>query len=148
MMIRRFLDYPSFSVRRSFSELDRLRREMERLTGEVFQKPGAGVYPQVNIGETKDSYIVRSEIPGVAAGDLEITATASNLTISGERKECACNEGVKYHRKERETGKFSRIISLPGRVETDKVAADFTNGVLTVTLPKEEATKPRQIQVN
>jgi len=99
------------------------------------------------VTEDKDNYYVRAELPGLKAEDLDISVTGDTLSISGERKLPAEDEKAKYHRREREAGRFSRILSLPARTDTKKVEAVCTDGVLTVTLPKAEAAKPKQISV-
>ena len=73
---------------------------------------------------------------------------ANNLAISGERKIATEEGGARYHRREREAGTFSRMIGLPGEVDTDKVDAKLENGILTIAVPKAEIAKPKQISVN
>jgi HSP20 family protein len=107
----------------------------------------AGVFPLINLTEDKDNYYVRAELPGVTADELDIQATANNVAISGERKIAAEQEGTRYHRREREAGTFSRMIGLPGEINTDKVDANLENGILTVVVPKAEIAKPKQITV-
>ena len=100
-----------------------------------------------NLSEDKDSYYVRAELPGVKADELDIQVTANNIAISGERKIAAQEEGARYHRREREAGTFSRMIGLPGDVNTEKVEAKLVDGILTVIVPKAEAAKPKQISI-
>ncbi len=151
MIYRRFFHLPTWSVRNPFGELEQMRRQMENILtryGEAdFPRQQAGVFPAINLTEDKDTFYIRAELPGVKAGDLDIQATGQNLSISGERKIEAENEGVKYHRREREAGKFSRIIALPGDIDSDKVSAGIANGILTVTIPKAEKLKPKQVTV-
>jgi len=109
--------------------------------------PAAGVFPLMNITEGKDNFYVRAELPGLKAGDLDISVTGDTLTIAGERKIPAEDEKAKYHRREREAGRFSRIITLPAQVDTGKVEAHSKDGLLTVILPKAEAAKPKQITI-
>ena len=104
--------------------------------------------PPLNFSEDKDNYYIRAELPGVKADDLDIQVTGNNLAISGERKIAAAEEDAKYHRREREAGTFSRMIGLPGEVDTDKVEAKLENGILTVLVSKAEVAKPKQITVN
>jgi HSP20 family protein len=135
-----------------FSEMDRLRREMDRVYGALTEgrgiTPAAGVFPALNMSEDDHNLYVRAELPGVVPENIEITTKENNLIIKGERKIAAEGEKISYHRKEREEGSFRRIISLPTRVDFDRVSAACKNGVLTVTLPKAEEAKPRQIRVN
>jgi HSP20 family protein len=111
------------------------------------QREAAGVLPLINLTEGKDNYYVRAELPGVKGDELDIQVAANNLAISGERKIAAEEEGARYHRREREAGTFSRMIGLPGEVDTDKVDAKLENGILTVVISKAEIAKPKQITV-
>jgi HSP20 family protein len=151
MIIRRIGRWPRWGTGNAFEELERMRRQMDRLSeglsGGVFQEPTAGVFPLINTTEDKDSYYVRAELPGIKADSLDISVTGNSLSISGERKIERENETVKYHRRERDAGKFSRIINLPDQVDTTKVEARSVDGVLKVVLPKAESAKPKQITV-
>jgi HSP20 family protein len=151
MILRRFSDWPSWGLRSPFDELERKRRELDRLsgdyTGSVFRLPTAGVFPLVNVSEDPDNYYVRAELPGVKTDELDISVTGETLTLSGERRLPEESEKPSYHRREREAGSFSRVISLPARLDVDKVKALAEDGVLTVVLPKAESAKPRQIAV-
>ena len=151
MIIRRFSDWPTSDWRSPFDELERMRRDLDRLAGEfpgsVFRLPTAGVFPLVNVTEDQNNYYVRAELPGVKADELDISVTGETLTLSGERNLPEESEKASYHRREREAGSFSRVISLPTRLDVDKVNAHAEDGVLTVVLPKAESAKPRQISV-
>jgi HSP20 family protein len=133
------------------SEMNRLRDEMDRLVGRL----GVGsrrlfaprAYPALNMWEDDCCLHVEAELAGLELDDLEIFVNGDNqLTVQGERKEPSCREGA-WHRREREFGKFSRMIELPSYVASNKVEATLKNGVLTVTLPKREEAKPRRIEV-
>jgi HSP20 family protein len=150
MIFRRF-NYPIYNLRSQFDELERMRNDMARLfdqtTGKSYPATTAGVFPLVNLTEDKDNYFVRAELPGLKAEELNIAVTGNNLTISGERQIPSEGDDVRYHRREREAGNFNRIIALPGDVEVDNVEAGLVDGVLTVTVPKAEVAKPKQITV-
>ncbi len=152
MIYRRLFDLPTWRLRNPFDELERMRSQMDRVlegyTGSPALRPSAGVFPAVNLTEDGDRYYVRAELPGIKAEDLDIQVTGRNLTISGERVMAPDVEGARYHRREREGGKFSRVIALPGDVDADKVEARLTNGILTVSVAKSEAAKPRKIAIN
>lgn len=152
MMYRRFFQLPNWGAGSPFRELDQMRRQMENMFARFGeseqQRLQAGVFPAVNLTEDKEAYFVRAELPGVKSADLDIQTTAQNLSISGERKFDAEEIEVKYHRREREAGKFSRIIALPGEISSEKVSARLVNGILTVTIPKAEIAKPRQVTVS
>jgi len=148
MIYRRLTGFPGWFSRSPFVELERMRRQMDRLFEEwTSPRPVSGVFPLVNLTETKESYFIRAELPGMTAADLDIQATGNSVSISGERKIPAENSNARYHRRERESGKFSRVIGLPGEINPDKVEARLEDGILTIVVPKAEASKPRQITV-
>jgi HSP20 family protein len=151
MIIKRISGWPTWDQRSPFEELERLRREMDRLfeglTGGLLKEPTAGVFPLANITEDEEAYYVRAELPGVKGEDLNISVTGNNLSIEGERKIPPEHESGHFHRKEREAGKFRRVLSLALPVDASKVEAHSQDGVLTITLPKAEAAKPKQITI-
>jgi HSP20 family protein len=151
MIWRRITGFPTWDLTSRFDELERMRRDMDRLSEGlargISKEPMAGVFPLMNVSEDKDNYYVRAELPGLKANDLDISVTGDTLSISGERKIPAEDEKAQYHRREREAGKFSRIVSLPAQIDTGKVEARCSDGVLTVVLPRAEAAKPKQIAV-
>lgn len=151
MLWRRTSNWPVWGWTGPFEELDRLRRQVDWFNGGLRSglsgEPAAGVFPLMNVTEDKDNYYVRAELPGIKADQLEISVTGDTLSVSGERKLPVEDDKAQYHRREREAGRFSRIVTLPGQLNTGKVEASCTDGVLTVTLPKAEAAKPRQIAV-
>lgn len=151
MLLRSRTSWPTWGWTSPFEELERMRRQMDWLSSGLSRgllgTPTAGVFPLMNITEDKDNYYVRAELPGLKADDLDISVTGDALSIAGERRLPAEDEKAKYHRREREAGGFSRIITLPAQVDTGKVDARCKDGLLTVTLPKAEATKPKQITV-
>ena len=151
MIIKRLFDLPNYSWRGAFDDLERMRREMDSLFGQVAGKAywptHAGVFPLVNVAEDQDHFFIRSEIPGMKSEEITISATGRNLSISGERKIASEGENVRYHRREREDGKFSRVIALPGDIQVDKIEAGYINGILRIKIPKSEAAKPKQIAV-
>ena len=104
--------------------------------------------PPVDIFENANQEIVlRAELPGVAKEDIDLRVENNTLTLKGERKRETEVKQEQYHRVERSYGTFSRSFSLPSRIDTEKVRADFKDGVLTITLPVREEAKPRQISV-
>ena len=153
MLARRLFDLPSMGWQHPFADFDRLSRRMDRLTQAVSGRPAlnwlsARVFPAINLTEDKNNYYVRAELPGIKADALDIQVVGRNLTITGERTIPSEGENTRYHRKEREAGKFSRAISMPGDIDVDQVNAQMVNGMLTVTIAKSEASKPKQITVN
>ena len=151
MFYRRLFDFPTRGFRSPFRELDRLQRQMEQwhdaLSRGTFPIPDAGVFPLTNVTEDDDNYYVRAELPGIKSDEMDIQVTAKGISISGERKIPVESNNVKYHRREREAGKFSRSINLSDDIDVDKVDARLENGILTMTIPKAEKSKPRQIAV-
>ncbi|MGD8274204.1 MAG: Hsp20/alpha crystallin family protein [Desulfobacterales bacterium] len=149
MIYRRFFNVPTFRVRTPWEELHRMRQQLDHLFDAApSQRVSAGVFPLINLTEDKDSYYVRAELPGVKGDELDIQVTGKNLAISGERKIAAEEEGARYHRREREAGTFSRMIGLPGEVDTDRVEAKLENGILNIVISKAEVAKPKQISVS
>ncbi len=153
MFIRRFNRWPFEDFENEFIELDRIRRDLNRVLMEGAERgegrqAAAGVYPLMNVTEDHDNYYVRSEIPGVALEELEVAVTSRGLTVAGERTIPSEDSNVKYHRKERESGKFRRQVNFPTEVDSEKVEAKFRHGILMVVLPKTESAKPRSIAVS
>lgn len=140
----------------------RLRGEMDRLIDEVFGDffgptwfdrgfgPGFGTrsrtMPALNVWEDDANLYAELEVPGMNMDDLELTVMGNELSVRGQRKPFE-QEGVTYHRRERETGNFSRVVRLPVEIDADRVEASLRHGVLTITLPKAETARPRKIEV-
>ena len=126
--------------------------EMEKFIGRLWEDGEDGWFighnvPSVDISETDAAVEAKVDLPGVDPKEIDIQLNGNVLTISGERKEEKEDKGKTYHRVERRSGSFSRSLSLPCPVEEDEVAAEFHEGVLTVTLPKTEDAKTRKIAV-
>jgi HSP20 family protein len=147
----RLINYrPQVSPWASFDRLSSLRE----LLDSAFQLAGSGDVaqrvwsPALDIHEDTEKVTVRLEAAGLKKEDFDLSLHDDNLTISGERRnETAAREGESF-RSERFFGRFSRTITLPSQVKADAVTATYTDGVLTVTLPKAEEAKPRKIAVN
>jgi len=134
-----------------WGELTRFQDEMNRLFDsyglEGSWPTHSATFPAVNVWEDGDTVYAEAELPGMELSDLEIFVTGGNqLTIKGERKQPSLENSV-WHRQERSFGAFARVIGLPVDVDPDKVEARFHGGVLTITMPKSEAAKPRKITV-
>lgn len=151
MIYRRLFDIPTFSGPSPFQELERMRRQFDRLadvwSGAPRRSVAAGVFPLVNVTEDVNKFFVRVELPGVQSEALDIQATGKTITISGERKITEDNANARYHRREREPGKFSRVLAMPSEIDADRIEAKLEDGILTVVIPKAEAAKPRQIKI-
>jgi HSP20 family protein len=145
---------PETSVWRSLDRFANLRDELNGLfEGPFWPNSGRqaqlfnGWTPAMDLYQTNDDIVAMVELPGMRKEDIEISLHDGMLTISGERKEEKA-DGEKAARTERFVGKFRRSISLPTRVDLNKANATYRDGILTVTLPKAEEAKPKQIQVN
>ncbi len=103
--------------------------------------------PAVDLSETKEGYVIKAELPGVSKEDVKVTVAEDVLTIAGEKKTEQETKNENLHRSERTYGSFSRSFRLPGPVNSDKIHAEYRNGVLTLNVPKAESAKPREIQI-
>ena len=132
-------------------ELGRLRQEMSRLfdnlRGTGGQKARTGVFPLINVTQDRDHLYIRAELPGIKPEALSITATDHNLAIARQRTLAAEEATASYHRREREAGAFSRTLSLPIEITVESVSARYTDGILTIVVPKAERAKPKQIKL-
>ena len=137
-------------------EMVSLRSAMDRLFEDSFVSPitwrtiggSESVTPPIDVHETADELVVTAALPGMKAEDVEITMTGQTLTLRGEFK---ADEEIKkehYLYRERRFGSFSRTLQLPVRVQGDKAKASFTDGVLSLSIPKAEEVKPRQIRID
>ncbi|NUO19014.1 Hsp20/alpha crystallin family protein [bacterium] len=104
--------------------------------------------PDVDIAENHDSYEIHAELPGMREEDINITLNNNVLTISGEKKREVKEEKDNFVRVERSYGRFERSFSLPNNIVGDRVAANYADGVLRITLPKAEEAKSRTIKVS
>ncbi|HCC59031.1 MAG TPA: heat-shock protein Hsp20 [Solibacterales bacterium] len=102
--------------------------------------------PAVDILESENELVVKADLPDVKENDIDVQVERQTLTIRGERK-FEKDENAGFHRIERSYDSFLRSFAVPSTVETEKVAAEYKNGVLTVRLPKKEAAKPRQVKI-
>lgn len=131
--------------------LSRLRDQLNQ----IFEQPdfamsdllGGGWLPAVDVLDDKDRLTVKAELPGFKREDLDVSVHDNNLVISGERKSDEEKKDGEFYRSERFYGKFHRSISLPSTVDTGKIQAKYRDGVLTVTLPKSEKARAKQIEV-
>ncbi|MFO1428988.1 MAG: Hsp20/alpha crystallin family protein [Candidatus Competibacteraceae bacterium] len=137
-----------------FNLLNQLQREVNRLFDtsrfgdeETSNLTTSDWAPAVDIKEEGNAYVIQADLPGVEPKDIEITLEKGVLTLKGQRVSETKEETEKYRRVERVRGTFLRRFSLPETVETEKVSAKYTNGVLEVTVPKGTAAQPRKISV-
>lgn len=136
-----------------FRDLRNLQEQMNRLLDLAWSKESGeelreGVWqPPVDIFEDENSVVIKVELPGIDQKDIEVRIEDNTLTLRGERKHDTDVKKENYHRIERYYGGFQRSFSLPHTVDQEKVKAACERGVLTITLPKREETKPKQINV-
>ncbi len=154
MTIERWRPFGATERWRPFRELSDIQTEMNRLFDSVFGYPasvstGERIWaPRCDMWETKDDVVLAFEVPGVAEKDVNVSITGDVLTVKGERRlQRELNE-QSYHRLERAYGKFERTVQLPMAVQADKVRAHYRDGVLTITLPKADEVKPREIKID
>jgi HSP20 family protein len=147
--------------RRSIMDLGRWERDMDRMMEDFFGRRTRPWWPErwfrgdelerrvplVDVFEDKDEIVVKAEIPGMDKDNIEVNLADHTLTIKGEKKKEEEIKEENYYRAERSYGSFIRTVELPAEVHTDKVKANFKNGVLEVRMPKTEAAKAKEIKV-
>jgi HSP20 family protein len=138
-----------------FEGLSRIQSRINELFDDTFgrartyQPASQSVwYPAVDILESRDAYLIRAELPGMKKEDFTLEVKDGTLTFGGERKLETPAEGVEYHKVERPTGRFSRSFYLPRTVQSDRIKANYRDGILEIHVPKAEEAKPRQISVS
>ena len=137
-------------------DLTNIREEMNRLFDDFFRgwpEPRKGLLegewaPSVDVAETDEEVVVTVELPGIKQEEVDITIADDILTLKGEKKEEKEVKKKNYHRIERSYGSFQRSVGLPVGVQADKAKATYKNGVLSITVPKAEEAKPKQIKIN
>jgi HSP20 family protein len=135
-----------------WGDLFTTRRTLDNAFDRFFNQAGsmAGAWvPVVDVRETKDAIEVLAELPGLRPEDVEVNVENNVLTIAGEKKQEVAEQDseAEYHLVERRCGRFERSFTLPRTVKSDAIAARFEHGLLTVTLPKAEAAKPRRVEI-
>ena len=138
-----------------FEDKENVRSEMARLMDTfLFGVPQRGDFweeaewlPAVDVAETKNEVVVNVEIPGMAPKEFDISLKGGTLTIKGDKKQERVEGEENYHLVERRHGTFTRSILLPQEVESEKISAAYKNGVLTVTVPKSEGSKRKEIKI-
>jgi HSP20 family protein len=132
-------------------ELDSLQGDMNRLFDRFFEGRGTNGsrrwIPAMDLLETEDHLVLRGDLPGLTEDDVDIEIKDNILTVSGERKAESEDRGEGFYRVERSFGSFSRSLTLPQGVDSEKVEANFDNGVLEVRVPKPAESKPTRVQI-
>lgn len=136
------------------TDLFSMQDEMNRMFDRFFNRRGndndemlSTWYPNVDIVEKSDSYVIKADLPGVLKDDVKITVRENLLTIHGEKKQEKEEKNKTAYRTERVYGSFERSFTLPSAVKDDKIQANFKDGVLTIEIPKAEEAKAKEIQV-
>jgi len=138
-----------------FRELQSMQDRMNRIFGDVYARRGdddvmarGDWMPLVDIYENdRHELLIKAEMPGMKREDIDIKVENNTLTIRGERRRESEVREEQYHRVERSYGSFSRSFSLPSTIDSEKVSAEYKDGVLTILLPTREEAKPRQVAV-
>jgi HSP20 family protein len=132
-------------------EMMTLRQAMDQLFDDAFTRPrgasGVSIVPAMDLYQTADEVVVKANLPGLKAEDVQISVANGVLSLHGEFKQENEQNEATYHVLERRYGSFERSVTLPTDVQTDKAKADFQDGVLTITLPKAETVKPKTITI-
>ena len=134
-----------FTVWDPFGERDALLRALHS-PFRVYPTQNRTSYPPVEMVDKGDSIVVVAQAPGLNKDEVELTVLGNTLTITGEKK-LAAEKDVNYIRHERPHGKFRRLIDTPYSVDRDKISASYTDGILTIVLPKAEEAKPKKVVV-
>jgi len=148
------LHRPELATWSPFEQLSRLRNEIDNLfTSPLGEWPRTGQFfnewaPALDLYEDKNNVYVKAEVPGMKKEEINVSLHDNVLTISGERKFEQKTEETENYRSERFFGRFTRSVTLPIAVESDKVKASYKDGILNIALPKSEKAKPKQIEVN
>ncbi len=132
-------------------EMMTLREAMNHLFDDAFTRPlsisAVSAMPAIDLYQTDDEIVVKAALPGIKPDEVQISVTGDVLTLRGEFKRQEEQKEATWHIREQRSGIFERSVMLPTEVQTDKSKADFENGILTITLPKAEAVKPRTISI-
>lgn len=146
----RFTERPY--IRNPWADFEKIRQGMDQLSQNYFHNDVlfhkcANVYPPLNIFETDETIIIKAEIPGVTAENLDISIEQKSLSLMGTRELLKNDRDLSYHRREIPNGSFNRSVVLPTKVDLENTSATLKNGILTITLNKAAEVKPRCINV-
>lgn len=130
-----------------FRQLRLVQQDVNRLMNNL-RVPSTPEFPPINIWTGPDGVVITAEIPGVAADDLDIAVHQNTVTLRGKRDADPVPDDAIIHRRERIEGSFARSLVLPFRVDGEKAAAAFRNGLLRLELPRPEADRPRKIAIS
>ena len=130
-------------------EMMTLREAMDQLFNDAFTRPitGGTAMPSIDLYQTEDAVVVKAALPGLKPEDVQLSVTGDTLTLRGEFKQESEQNDATYHIREHYSGQFERSVLLPIEVQSEKAKAEFENGLLTISLPKAEAVKPKTITI-
>jgi len=135
------------------SEVLGIQKEINRMFDSFFRGPEDDGFqttswnPLVDVTENDHAYLLNVELPGVSRNDVKIVVQDNQLTIRGEKKQEKESKNSNYHRVERSYGSFQRTFTLPSTVKAEKIEANYNDGVLSITVPKAEEAKTKEIEV-
>jgi len=152
-MARELTVWRPFRELTPFRDFERMRSEMDRLWSSFFERgtlrgeEGGEWLPSLDVAETKNEIVVKAEVPGLEAKDIDISLSEGLLIIKGEKKQEREEKEENYHLVERSYGTFTRSIRIPNEVQSDKINASYKNGVLKIVLPKSEEAKKKEVKI-
>ena len=153
-MAKELTVWKPFTELAPFREFERMRRDMDRLWESFFEggltkrgEEGGGWLPSLDVSETKSDLVVKAEVPGMDAKDIDISLSDGVLTIKGEKRQEKEEKEADYHLVERSYGAFTRSIQLPKEVKGDKISASYKDGILEIALPKSGEAKKKEIKI-
>jgi len=141
MFLQRIADNGLWS---SFREMERVQQQLNRL---LASDTAQADYPPLNVWNNENGAVVTAELAGLSSEDIEISVLNDTLTIKGSRQPETLGEEQAWLRQERGHGQFARALQLPFAIDSEKVTANFRDGVLQITLPRAESEKPRKIAI-
>ena len=130
-----------------FAVQDDMNRMLDSFFGEIRGDDGAMLAPPVDVSENNDNFVVTAELPGLKKDEIKITIQNNVLTITGSKKKDSESREDLIHRVERSFGSFCRTVSFPAAVDQAKIDADFKDGILTISVPKVEEARPKEITI-
>jgi len=128
-------------------EMERLRRDMDGLFSNYGRTAASATYPLINVYDDRDNMVVTAELPGAAKEKVSITFSDGVLAIAGRQEVPASVKNMSAVRRERTEGDFEKTIAIPTKINPNGINASFSNGILTITLPKAEEAKPKTITI-
>jgi HSP20 family protein len=138
----------SESIRTRDSVFDDLFNELYSLPTSFLSKSGVDLSPRIDISETDAAYKIEAELPGINQKEIDVKIDNNILTIKGKKEDIKEEKEKNYHLRDRYYGAFQRSISLPNNIEPEKIKASFENGVLNISVPKNDKRTPKKIEIS